>query len=429
MRYILFVILFGGFLVSAELKYLSVGDKKIPVIYEQQDLLPTFNLQLVFKDSGYISDDSKSGLATLSAKLLNEGTKSDGAIKFARKLEDKAISIGVQNGFETMVVELSSLSSEYDSAINLLNKLLKDPNYTQDTLSKIKTTHLGKLKRKENDFDFIAKNNLKELLFKGTPLANKENGTIKSIPKISLDDIKENLDSVLSIDNLIIVAGGDKDYDEFKSSIKKTLKILDKKSSQKPRDQKINVVSKNKEKIVYKDTEQAYIYFGSPFDLDAKDEDVYKAKVASFILGGSGFGSRLMEEIRVKRGLAYSAYGYISMNNLYTYFTGYLQTKLESADEAKNLVKDIVKEFVKKGVTKKELEGAKNFLTGSEPLRVETLSQRQSRAFSLFFKDLPFDHSKKELELIESLSLEELNSFIKKHSEIEDLSFSIVTKK
>ena len=203
MRYILFVILFGGFLVSAEIKYLNIGDTKIPVIYEKQDLLPTFNLQLVFKDSGYISDDKKSGLATLSAKLLNEGTKSDGSIKFARKLEDKAISISAQNGYETMVIELSSLSSEYDSAIKLLNKLLKDPNYTQDTLDKIKTTHLGKLKRKENDFDYIAKLNLKETLFKGTSLSNNENGTLESITKITLEDIQQNLKSALSLQNLV----------------------------------------------------------------------------------------------------------------------------------------------------------------------------------------------------------------------------------
>merc|ERR1711916_67561 len=127
---------FGGFLVSAELKYLTVGEIKIP----------TINMQLVFKNSGYISDGKKAGLSTLSAKLLNEGTKSEGSIKFARKLEDKAISIGVQNGFETFVVELSSLVSEYDSAIKLLNQLLKDPNYTKDTLDKIKTIHLGKQK-------------------------------------------------------------------------------------------------------------------------------------------------------------------------------------------------------------------------------------------------------------------------------------------
>ena len=119
------------------------------------------------------------------------------------------------------------------------------------------------------------------------------------------------------------------------------------------------------------------------------------AKVASFILGGSGFGSRLMEEIRVKRGLAYSAYGHIAINQSHSYFSGYLQTKTNNAKEAKNLVVSIVDEFVQNGVTEEELEAAKNFLSGSEPLRVETLSQRLSRSFHLYYKGLDQDYSKK----------------------------------
>ena len=136
-----------------------------------------------------------------------------------------------------------------------------------------------------------------------------------------------------------------------------------------------------------------------------------------------------MEEIRVKRGLAYSAYGQISINQSYSSFSGYLQTKTENADEAKKLVIEIVKEFTKNAVTKEELEAAKNFLTGSEPLRVETLSQRLNRAFHLYYKGLDQSYSKKELNLIEELTLVDLNTYIKEHKEINDLFFSIVTQK
>jgi predicted Zn-dependent peptidase len=92
------------------------------------------------------------------------------------------------------------------------------------------------------------------------------------------------------------------------------------------------------------------------------------------------------------------------------------------------MVKDIVKEFVKNGVTKDELKAAKKFLLGSEPLRTETFSQRLNRSFTLYYKGLPMDYPQKELEKIEKLSLEELNDFIKSHKEINQLSFSIVTK-
>ena len=135
-----------------------------------------------------------------------------------------------------------------------------------------------------------------------------------------------------------------------------------------------------------------------------------------------------MEEIRVKNGLAYSAYGHISNKKSHSYFTGYLQTKLDNTQKAKDMVVSIVEEFIKDGVTKEELDAAKNFLLGSEPLRTETFSQRLNRAFSLYYKNLPFDYPKTELNMINNLSLDDLNQFIKSHKEIKNLTFSIVTK-
>jgi predicted Zn-dependent peptidase len=150
--------------------------------------------------------------------------------------------------------------------------------------------------------------------------------------------------------------------------------------------------------------------------------------VASFILGASGFGSRLMEEIRVKQGLAYSIYGYVSLQKTHSYFTGYLQSDLQKQQKATNLVQKIVDEFIKSGATKKELKSAKKFLLGSEPLRVETFSQRQNRAFGLYYKGLEQDFYKKELKMIKDLKLKDLNQFIKKHKEITKLSFYIINK-
>ena len=135
-----------------------------------------------------------------------------------------------------------------------------------------------------------------------------------------------------------------------------------------------------------------------------------------------------MEEIRVKRGLAYSAYGSISVNKSYSYFNGHLQTKNETANEAKQLVSQLVEQFVNNGVTQEELNAAKNFLTGSEPLRTETLSQRLNRTFTLYYRGLESDYSQKELEKIQNLKLEDLNEYIKSHNEINNLTFSIVRK-
>lgn len=425
-KYLFTLLVLQGSLMSAEIKHIKINDTKVPVIFEEQNSLPTLNLQLVFKNSGYVQDKNKSGLVSLSSKLLNEGTKELGSTAFAQELEENAISLSASNGFETFVIELSSLKDVSKRSIDLLTKLLKSPNYSEDTLSKLKTIKIGALKRKEHDFDYVARNQLKSVLFKGTPLENPSSGTIESIDKIQLKDIKEFLTNTINLNNVIVVAGGDFKYKELEKLITPVLESLE--EGKKRKLEKFKIVSKEVEETLIKDTQQAYIYFGSSFDVEPKDKDAYMAKVASFILGGSGFGSRLMEEIRVKRGLAYSAYGYISMNKSHSYFTGYLQTKNETSKEAEELVKELVQEFVKKGVTEDELKAAKNFLTGSEPLRSETLSQRLNRAFTLYYRGLDQNHSNLELEKIQDLKLDDLNKYIKSHKEINNLTFSIVRK-
>lgn len=412
--------------MSATLKEITNNNTNIPVIFEKNNNLPIFNLQLIFQNSGYINDKDKIGITNLTAKILNEGTKKDGAINYARLLENNAISIDTSTGFETFVIEISCLKSEYKLALQYLNQLLQDPNITQDTLDKIKLLEISKLKQKENDFDYIASKNLKKLQYKNTALEYTSKGEVKHIKKITLNNIQDNISNTLNLDNLIIVVGGDLKFSNFSDDIQDTLTLI--KPQGKTKLQKIDVSKKVEEKTILKDTQQSYIYFSSPFNINFDSKDSYKAKVASFILGGSGFGSRLMEEIRVKNGLAYSAYGNITNNKSHSHFTGYLQTKLDNTKKAKKMVSKIVNEFVESGVTKKELQAAKNFLLGSEPLRTETFSQRLNRAFHLYYKNLPFDYPQKELQKINDLTLDDLNSFISKHKEIKNLTYSIVTK-
>ena len=405
-------------------KELIVNGIKIPVIFEEQKSLPILNVQFIFKNSGFIKDGNNHGLAYLSSKILNEGSSDLKATKFAEKLDENAITLYSSMGFETLILELSSLNEKRDIAINMFQKLIKSPNFSEDALKKVKTLAIGNLKRKESDFDDMASKGLNALLYKNTPLANPASGTVESISNIKLKDIENFIKDAFTLNNLTIVAGGNISFDELKSILNPILSslIIGKVEEEK----RIDFTSKKDLKIIKKDTEQAYIYFGSSFNAQTKNEDNYKAKVASFILGGSGFGSRLMEEIRVKRGLAYSAYASIGINKSYSSFTGYLQTKNESSDEAKELVISLVEEFVKNGVTQEELDAAKNFLSGSEPLRTETLAQRLNRAFILDFKELDQDYPKDELEKIQNLKLEDLNNYIKTHTELNNLTFFIV---
>jgi len=426
MKFFLIILVIGQIIMAAEIDFIEVKGIQVPLIFEHDKRLPLVNTQIVFTNSGSITDTKKAGLAKFTAKLLNEGTKKLGSNGFAEKLESRAIHISASTGTETFVLEASSLKDEFKNASKFLNDLLKDPNYTQEALSKVKTMTIGSLSRKENDFDYVASNELKKLLFPNTPLAHPSSGTVESVKSIELADVKDFVKQHLVVARAIVVVGGDVDIKEVKKHIAKILNTLPKgKSEPLPH---FRASDKPKESILKRDTQQAYIYFGSPYNMAVNDEEYYKARVATFILGTGGFGSRLMEEIRVKRGLAYSAYARVHVSKSSSYLNGYLQTKLDSMEEAKKTVVNVISAFVHKGVSKDELEQTKKFLLGSEPLRVETMSQRLQRTFMDYYKGFPLNHSEQELKKIKKLKLKDLNDFIKEHTEILEQSFAIVTK-
>ena len=426
MKLFFIILAIGQIIMAAQIDSIEVKGIQVPIIFEQDKRLPLVNTQIVFTNSGTITDTKIAGLAKFSSKMLNEGTKKLGSNAFSEELESRAIHISANTGSETFVIEASSLKDESANATKFLKNLLKDPNYTEEALSKVKTMTLGALSRKENDYDYVASNELKKLLFANTPLAQPSSGTPESVKSIELGDVKEFIKEHLVVARAIIVVGGDLDIKEVKENMAKILNTLPKgKSEPLPH---FRASDKPKESILKRETEQAYIYFGSPYNMAVNDEDYYKARVATFILGTGGFGSRLMEEIRVKRGLAYSAYARVHVNKSVSYLDGYLQTKLDSMDEAKKTVVNVISEFVHKGVSKEELEQTKKFLLGSEPLRVETMSQRLQRTFMDYYKGFPLNHSEIELQKIRKLKLKDLNDFIKKHTEILEQSFAIVTK-
>lgn len=412
--------------MASSINEVKIKDTTIPMVYEGGDYVPIVSIQFVFKAAGHLNN-TKDGIADMSAKLLNEGTKKEGSVGFATKLDEKAVDIHSSVGRESFVIEVSSLKSEFRYAIERLKELLSDPNYTQEAFEQVKRQKIGWLNQKKSDFDYISATALRAELFKGTALARPYNGTLESVEQITLDDLQGFIDEHIGYNNAIAVVGGDITLEEAQQYAKGVLELLPKVEAKEIK----SLQASDKRSTVYTDeeTQQAYIYFGSPFDFSYKEKDQYKAKIAEYLLGGGGFGTRMMEEIRVKRGLTYGVYASLRRTKSVSYLSGYLQTKLATQEEAKALIQQVVDDFVAKGITQEELDKAKQFLVGSEPLRTETLSQRLGRAFNEFYYERPLGFSKDQLKLLESVTLEEMNAFITSHKELSNLTFSIVTKK
>jgi len=412
--------------MAASLKHLTLHNTQIPIVFEEGKYVPIVSIQLVFTNAGDLAN-TIDGEADMAAKLLNEGTATLGSIGFATKLDEKAVDIGAHVGRESFVIEVSALKSEFPYAVERLIELLKDPNYTQEALAQIKHQKLGWLMQKKSDFNHVAANALRATLFEGSALARPYKGTPESIEALTLEDLKSFIRTHLGYNNLIAVVGGDIDFEKASDYVTRIVKNLPK--VEKRPLPTIEASNKRTTTLIDEETDQAYIFFGAPFYFSYNNKEQYKAKIAEYLLGGAGFGSRMMEEIRVKRGLTYGVYASLRRTKSVSYMSGYMQTKLSTQEEAKKLIQEVVATFVKEGITQKELDDTKQFLLGSEPLRTETLSQRLHRAYNDYYYERPLDFSKDQLKKIESVTLKEMNDFIQKHTELNDITFAIVTKK
>lgn len=412
---------FGEEMKDKNISFISVNGVKIPLIFELSNALPLGNISIVFYGGGKIYE-SKVGLSAFGADLLNRGSKKSGELAFAERLESNAISLGASMGLESLTLDLSFLSEKKDIALALFGELLQSPNFTKEAFNQSYIATKSELLSNENNFDYIAGKNLNKLIFKGTPLGNSLD--LQNIDSITLNDVENFIKNALTLENAVILVGGDLDLESIKSDLISLLKILPK--GKKVEKLKISPSETSQEISVKKPTKQAFIYFASPFYFESYKQDLHKIILMSFVMGGSGFGSRVMEEIRVKRGLAYSAYFSINANNVTSYTSGYMQTKLENKDEAIAILRQVIGEFLQKGITKKELQSAKNYILGSRVLGDETLNQRLNKKFRNFHRNLPLDYNDELVEKIKNISLDEINSYIKSHSEVANLSFSIV---
>ncbi|EAJ5673321.1 insulinase family protein [Campylobacter lari] len=399
---------------------LDFNETKIGIIYEYDNELPVVFFKLIFKNSGKIAEKHNRGCASMLARLLNEGSSDE----FFRSLEYRAIELYAKASFEHFQISIKCLKEHFDFTLEKLQELFLNVRFDEKILQRLKTLALGELASLNTDYDYQAKRLLNKNVFKDEIFASGLDGTKESIEKINLKELQDFMSENLVLDNALFVFGGDIKEDEVKIKVEKICQILTRNTPNKNKNYKL--IDESIEVSEQKSTEQAYIYFCSPFDIQINDEKMYLAKLALFILGQGGFGSRLMEEVRVKRGLAYSAYAMLDVNLNYGRVFGYLQTKNESSNEAKTLVKEVFKNFVQNGVNDKEFQLAKQFLVGSMPLRYESLAKRLDIMLNEYLHGLKLGNLKEEMQKIKNTTLNELNDFIKAHSEIIKVSFASI---
>ena len=156
--------------------YVSLKNIKIPVIFEQDSTLPVFYFRLVFQKSGKAYENGLSGLSSMLARILNEGSNES----FFKRIETKAITLSANSGFECFELNLSCLKEHIKFALKELENFISKPRFDEKVLARLKNTTLGELASKNSDFDFLAKRLLIQLCFKEKPFQSSNEGDEKA---------------------------------------------------------------------------------------------------------------------------------------------------------------------------------------------------------------------------------------------------------
>lgn len=386
-----------------KLQTLRHKDCEIATVFEtiSSELI---ELSFIFDKKGQLYD-KKPGTSYFLAEILERGTEKEGVLKFAQKLEKRGIEIYFESKITQFCIQISCLKKDLGKTFKYLLQIFQDPNINPKTVTQVKTELLTTLRQKKSNLNEFSRMTLEDHIFQHSLLksANSE----KQIKNIEEKELLKQL-KALNLANLKIKFCGALTPKTLQKEVKDLLNFFYKPSMQPLI--KIPLQLDGRVLKVIKPTDQAYIYMASSLRLDKKD--YVKFLVANFIFGGSGFGSRLMQEVRVKRGLAYSVYSSFVFNDSFSYFFINLQTKCKSQNEVIALVQDLAQNFVQNGANKDELQEVKNFLLGSESLRNETAKARVDIAFANYVRGFGVHFSAELLVQIEALKLSELNDFL-----------------
>lgn len=369
---------------------------------------------MLIKAGQILEPADKAGLASLTAGLLTEGTKKRTASQLAEEIEFVGGSIGASGGDDSATVHLTVLKKDLDLGLDILSDILINPMFPEDEIKrKVKETKAAIEKQKEEP-SVVAGKEFASLLFGDHPYGRPTEGTAESLDKITRDDVVKFHDSHYAPNNTIMAVVGDVTEEEIISKLNSSLKDWKTKEVVKPVFPAIKPLNQKIVKTVDKKITQANIVLGH-IGVERENPDYYAAYVMNYILGGGGFTSRLMDNIRDNKGLAYDVHSYYSPMKYSGYFKVGVQTKNESAKVAIDEVLKEIERIRKETVTDKEIEDAKAYLTGSFPLKLDTNGKIAGMLASLEFFNLGLDYPDRYPKIINALKKDDIQKAAKKY--------------
>ena len=383
------------------------------VYYVHAPELPMLDLRLQF-DAGSARDGSKPGLAMLTAQTLDTGASGLSEDQLAEQFESVGAQFSASASMDMTAISLRTITLEKpeQTALDLWLKVITQPDFPQPAFERIQKLTLVALQGEKQDPESLANKAFYKALYGDHPYGQPANGTESSIPALKVDDLKAFYQQYYVAKNGLLAMVGAVERAQAEALAEKIAAALPAGGAAAPIPEVKPLTEAKTVRIPYPSA-QAHILIGQ-IGNKRGDADFYTLYMGNQVLGGSGFASRLMKEVRTKRGLSYSVYSYFAPFAQLGVFELGLQTKLEQTDEALKVTRDTLQQFQQEGATAEELEAAKKDITGGFPLRTANNSQIVEYVGMIGFYQLPLDYLDTFTSKVNALSSEAITEAFKR---------------
>jgi zinc protease len=378
----------------------------ITVWLQREPTIPMVSLNFAFRGGAQLDPEGRDGVANMVSGLLDEGAGDLDSQAFQDRLDELSVRIGFDSGRDAFYGSLTTLTDNLDEAFGLLALALNEPRFDSEPVERIRGQILVGIAYDREDPDSVAWGTWSETAFPGHAYGRPSDGTEESVAAITPDDLKAYVRNAFARDRLTVAAVGDIEPERLAQLVDRAFAGLPATGAPLPEG---DVEPHTGETVVVDmDVPQSAIVFGLPA-LKRDDPDFYALNVLNKALGGGGLTNRLFEEVRKERGLAYSASTFVYALDHAGLLLGSAGTQSARAGETLAVIREVLADVAQNGITQAELDDARDYLTGSFPLRLNTNSKIARTLVAVQMDDLGLDYLDKRNGFYEAVTLDDVN--------------------
>lgn len=369
--------------------------------------LPIVDIRIIF-NAGAARDEDDPGVALMTNGLMPEGAGGLSADQLAEQFESIGAQFGNSAQRDMAILSLRTLSDKkvFDAAVKTLTTILTQPDFPKKAFERERSRLLTTLKRHKQSPGTQADEAFYKAVYATHPYHGQPTGTEAGINGLTTEKLKSYYQKYYVASNAVLAIVGDLSRTDAE---KLAETLIGKLPEGQPADDlpQVDTLNKGNEIRINHPSAQTHILVGQP-GMKRGDPDYFTLYVGNHMLGGSGLVARLSNEIREKRGLAYSTYSYFRPMRENGPYTFGLQTKNESAEEALTVLRATIDKFIKEGPTAEELDASKKNITGGFPLRISSNKKIIDYIGMIGFYQLPMDYLDTFNERVQAVTIEDI---------------------